>query len=61
MVITEKWKIRYTIDAEGMYCPKEKHITLHVITGGFWTCIDCGHQLGKDLSKYKKLLKKLFK
>ncbi len=60
----DKSKIQYTIDAEMMYCPKcctsPYHATVHGITGQYWTCLICGHQLGKELSWYQKLIKKIF-
>jgi len=51
---------KYTIDVESMHCPKCTHPSLHTLNGPYWTCLDCGDQLGKELHWYKRLLKKLF-
>ena len=52
--------LKYTIDVEMMYCPKCEHISAHTLTGNYWTCLDCGHQLGKKLSRYRRFLNKIF-
>jgi len=55
-----KTPLKYTIDVEMMYCPKCEHISAHTLTGNYWTCLDCGHQLGKKLSRYRRFLNKIF-
>jgi len=51
---------KFKIDVESMHCPKCQHTSGHTLNGPYWTCLDCGHQLGKKISWYNKLIKKLF-
>ena len=53
---------KYVLDIEEMHCPKCRSIIAHVLAGEYYTCLNCGNQLGKLYwyNWYAKLIKKLF-
>lgn len=50
---------KFTLQVDEMSCPICQVITGHVVTGKFWTCCNCGHQLG--IEKKLNFLQRLFK
>lgn len=47
---------KFLLNVEEMKCDSCKAITGHVLTGKYWTCCNCGDQLGKPVLKiFKKL------
>lgn len=52
---------KFLLEVEEMNCYECSAITGHVHTGAHWTCCACGNQIGKQISSFKKFLKKIFK
>lgn len=42
---------KFLLEVEEMSCPSCEAITGHVMTGQYWTCCHCGHQIGKQPKK----------